>query len=135
MTQTRSLSNAAAATPLPVRRASVWFGILAGPVAWTLQGLLGWFFGERICTSMSIGGVRTTMGAIGVIAFAAAAAGAMAGWRNLRQAAGSHPAHTEAWDLAEFMSLAGLLVSSVFALGIFWAALPALMLSHCGHVR
>jgi hypothetical protein len=118
------------------RAASLWFGILVGPAAWMVQELLGWFFGERVCGAMSIAGVRTTLAVISVAALAAAVAGAMTGWRNLRRAtAGGRPLQTEGADRVEFMSMAGVLVSSVFALGIVWASLPAVMLNQCGHTR
>lgn len=116
--------------------AALWFGILAGPAAWTMQGLLAWFFGQRICASMSIGGVRATLAAVSVGALAVAGAGAATGWRNLRRAnPGGQTVEVDPSDRVHFMALAGLLVSVVFIIGIFWAALPSVLLRQCGYVR
>jgi len=110
----------------------LWIGLLAAPLAWTLQGLLGWFVGARVCTSMSIGAVRLSVGIIGVIALAIAVAGFAVGLENWRTAnAASRPAA----DRVEFMSLGGLLVSSTFLVAIGWATLSAVLVSGCGGMR
>ena len=106
-----------------IDRRALWFGLLAAPAAWTIQGLLGWWAGERICGDLSIAGVRglTALGSM---------------WRAwLTTTSAPHPIHAEAWDRVEFMALGGFLVSSAFTLGIIWGALPSLMLSACGRAR
>jgi len=115
---------------------ALWFGLVAAPLAWTTQGLLGWFFGARVCASMTPGSVRVTLGIISLIALAIAIAGIGAGLRNWRRASDApHPVHAEAWDRVEFMALGGVLVSSAFTLGIFWAGLSSAFLFTCGRVR
>jgi hypothetical protein len=110
----------------------LWIGLLAAPVAWSVQGLLGWFFGARVCTSMSIGAVRLTVGLIGVAALVVAVGGFTVGLENWRTAsADPRPAA----DRVEFMSLGGLLVSSTFLVAIVWACLNALLLNGCGGMR
>jgi len=116
-----------------VPEARLWFGILAAPVAWVAQGALGWFFGYRVCTSMSIAAVRTTLGVISVLAIAITVAGLMTGWRNWRQTDGD--VGIEAWDRVAFMSLAGVFVSASFLVGSIWAGLTPVLLNSCGGMR
>jgi hypothetical protein len=111
----------------------LWFGILAAPTAWVAQGGLGWFFGNRICTTMSIESVRLVIGAISVLAIAAAAWGLSTAWHNWQRAGDQRS--FEAWDRVAFMSMAGVLVSASFLIGTVWAGLTPLMLGACGGMR
>jgi hypothetical protein len=110
----------------------LWFGLVAAPLAWIVQGLCGWLFGSRVCTQMSIGGARTVLGVLSVVAIATALGGIVVGLANWRTATREQIA---AEDRVEFMSLGGLLVSSVFLLGIFWASLNAVFVNVCGGIR
>ncbi len=110
----------------------LWFGLLAAPAAWSVQGLLGWFFGARICTEMSIGGVRTVVGLIGIAAIAVSVVALAVGIGNWRTATAETDA---AENRIEFMSLGGVLVSGAFILATFWATLNAVFISVCGGVR
>jgi hypothetical protein len=40
--------------PATTAECNLWFPILAAPASWIAQGGLGWFFGCRVCTSMSV---------------------------------------------------------------------------------
>jgi hypothetical protein len=112
--------------------ARLWFGLVAAPAAWAVDGLLGWFFGAQICTAMSIATVRIIVGVLGLAALAVAAAGLSVGVANWRVAAGEP---RPAADRVEFMSLGGVLVSTAFVIGIFWAALNPLFIGVCGGMR
>ena len=119
-----------------IDRRALWFGLLAAPAAWTIQGLLGWWAGERICGDLSIAGVRGLTALGSMLALIVALAGVATAWRAwLTTTSAPHPIHAEAWDRVEFMALGGFLVSSAFTLGIIWGALPSLMLSACGRAR
>jgi len=118
---------------LDVSEGRLWFGILAAPAAWIAQGALGWFFGYRICTSMSIASVRTTLGVISVLAIAVTVVGLITGWRNYRQSDGD--VGVDAWDRVAFMSLAGVFVSAAFLVGAIWAGLTPVFLDSCGGMR
>lgn len=113
--------------------ARLWFGLLAAPAAWTAQGLLGWFFGERICTSMSVPSVRLVIGIVSLAAVAVAAWGLLTAWRNWQQAGDRRS--VEAWDRMAFMSMGGILVSGAFVLGTVWAGLTPLLIDACGGMR
>jgi len=111
----------------------LWFGVLVAPAAWIAQGALGWFFGYRVCTSMSIAAVRTTLGVISVLAIAMTIAGLITGVMNWRQTDGD--VGVEAWDRVAFMSLAGVFVSASFLVASIWAGLTPVLLSSCGGMR
>jgi len=116
---------------VPERR--LWFPILVAPAAWIAQGGLGWFFGYRVCTSMSIVTVRSVLGVISVLAVATTLAGLFTAWRSWQQSDG--PAGVDAWDRVAFMSLAGVVVSASFLLGSIWAGLTPVFLGSCGGMR
>ncbi len=110
----------------------LWFGLLAAPAAWAIDGLVGWFFGARICTAMSIGAVRVTVGVLSLAALLVAAWGWIVGYDAWRRVA-SEP--RPAGDRVEFMALGGVLVSTAFVVGLFWAALNAVFIDVCGGMR
>jgi hypothetical protein len=114
----------------------LWFALLAPPAAWAVQGLLGWFFGERTCGGMTPASVRWTLFAISLLAFLVALAGITRGWSRWRARTTARDVMvTEAADRVEFMALGGFLVSSVFAVAIFWGGLSSAFLFDCGHIR
>lgn len=116
--------------PMPSR---LWFGLLAAPFAWTAQGALGWFFGGRICTSMSIPSVRLAIALVSLAAAALAAWGLLTAWRSWRQT--GDRGTFEARDRVAFMSMAGIFVSGSFLLGTLWAGLTPLLIDSCGGMR
>lgn len=132
----RTASTVHAPEIIPRAPGGAWFSLLAAPVAWSLQELFGWYFGARVCAALPLGGVRVVLGAASLVALAVSVWGALVGWRNLqRTSGGTTLLGTDANERVEFMSLAGLLVSSVFVLGIFWAGLSTVVLDVCGYVR
>jgi hypothetical protein len=110
----------------------LWFGLVAAPAAWTVQGLVGWFVGARICTQMSIGSVRAVGGVVGLAALLCALAAIVVGRDNWRRASAQGP---PAADRVAFLSLGGLFVSVSFAIGIVWALASPLVLDACGAAR
>lgn len=115
---------------------SLWFALLAPPAAWAVQGLLGWFFGERVCGAMTPGAVRLTVLAITVAALAVSLACAARGWRTWRlSSAVEDPTAADAHDRVEFMALGGLFISVVFTIGILWSGLSSAFLKECGRMR
>jgi hypothetical protein len=132
----RAASTVHAPEMIPRAPRGAWFSLLAGPVAWSLQVLFGWFFGARVCAALPLGGVRLVLGAVSLVSVAVAAWGALVGWRNFQRASGGASLlGSDANERVEFMSLSGFLVSAVFVLGTFWAGLSAALLHVCGYVR
>jgi hypothetical protein len=119
-----------------MRRLEVAFALLAAPAAWAVQGLLGWFFGERTCAQLAPSAVRWIVLLVSVVALLVAVAGISRGLTAWRRHAGAHGlAATDARDPVEFLAVGGVLVSSVFAIAIVWAGLSAAFLSDCGRMR
>jgi hypothetical protein len=132
----RTASTVHAPELIPRAPRGAWFALLAGPAAWSLQGLFGWFFGARVCAALPLPGVRLVLGAASLIALAVAAGGALVGWRNFQQESGGTALlGADANERVEFMSLAGLLDSSAVVVGFFWAGLSAVLVNVCGYVR
>ena len=115
---------------------SLWYGLLAPPTAWALQEWLGWFFGERTCGTLTPGAVRWIVLAISLVALAVALIGIPRGWNMWKARSGETDAiDSEHRDRIAFMAIGGVMVSTVFAIAIFWAGLSAAFLSDCGRMR
>ena len=109
-----------------------WFGLLAAPGAWIVEGLFGWGAGSRVCTAWSVATARLVIGAFSLVMLAFAAAGLLTGVRNWRTATAAPRA---AGDRVEFMSFGGVLVSTAFVIGIIWSGLVAVFIDECGRAR
>jgi hypothetical protein len=121
---------------MPGSALALWFPLIGAPAAWTIQGLIGWWSGERLCSAMSIATVRGLTVVVTLAALAVAVGGIVIAskmWQ--RSSPASHPMHTDATGRVEFMALGGVLVSSAFAIGIVWAGLSSVFLNACGRVR
>lgn len=122
------------AAAIPTAR--LWSGLLLAPAAWIAQGSLGWYFGYEACTDFGIGGARTSLLVLSLITLACALSGWWLAWTNWgRTVSERHPMRIKAWDRVEYMSAGGVLVSSIFSLGIVWAGLSPLLLHGCGGMR
>jgi hypothetical protein len=109
-----------------------WFGLLAAPSAWIVQGLFGWWMGARICGPSSIGTVRATLAIVGAVAMVVAVLGLTSSLREYRASGVVGSPHVESHAMLAF---GGVFVSAAFAVGILWAALSALFISVCGAMR
>jgi hypothetical protein len=115
---------------------TLWYPLLAPPAAWSIQELLGWFYGERICGTMSPAAVRWTVLAIGLAALAICISGCARGWRTWRGVTTAGGVlEADAHDRVEFIALGGFLVSTVFSIAVTWAALSSAFLFECGRMR
>ena len=122
-----------------ISRRRLWFGPLAGGVAFSLAGFTDWVISARACYigngylgSVPPGGVRWILAGVTFVLFALAIAGAVTSykdWQRLSQS--SDWIHSQAQGAAEFISLFGLFVSATMAYGIFWIGLPLIFLNIC----
>jgi hypothetical protein len=113
-------------------RTRLWFPLVAPPLAFGAEGAFGWWIGDRICTSLSIGSVRAIAGGVSVAMVVLAVAATVMGLGSYRAVSG----HTDvAGDRVEFMALGGVLVSIVFLIGLIWFALNPLFIRGCGGMR
>jgi len=108
-----------------------WYGLLVPPTAWAVQEWLGWYFGQRNCSTLEPASVRWILLAVTVAALAATLVGVGRGWHAWNDSAGD----TDHRERVDFMAFGGLLVSGVFAIAIVWAGLATAFLSGCGWMR
>lgn len=113
---------------------ALWFGILAGPIAWGLQVLIGYGVEEIACSPASqsdlLLGVSTETWIVGAhIAFTAimltALLVAFVCWRRTVAGDGS-PGRRAGW-----MAMAGIMVSALFLVVIVSGFMPAVFLGTC----
>lgn len=122
-------------------RGRLAFAVIAPPLAWSAQGLLGWYFSSHACDRggpswgpLSEGGVRTLLFAMSLAALALTLAALWTGYRGWRRlhAAGPGDGMRES---AAFLAAVGVMAGTALAIGIFWATLPSLLVHVCGAVR
>ena len=131
--------------PIPAERLEsgkplrVWYGILAAPTAWVALSGLNWWIESRACADGTSGwgplssvGVRALLlgtGAAAIVAGALGLAGSRRAWKDLSP----RPAITDAYayGVAEYLAIAGVLISAVFLLAMVWTALTAVMVEVC----
>lgn len=119
--------------------APVWFAIVAGPVAWALQLLVGWWIEAWSCTPTSVQTWSPDTGrwlqfGVGLVCLAVTLAALAAGIAAWRRSANTGTL-TRTTARPDFMAATAVLVSGVFALAIAWSGLAALMLPTCATVR
>ncbi len=113
----------------------LWFGVLAGPVAWSLQILIGYNLEEIACNpgsqTQQLAGAEIEPVAVWLTL--AAGALALAGvlvsfscWRRVRAAQDSTPG-----GRAEWMAWAGIVTSGLFAFWILLALFVPGFLATC----
>lgn len=110
--------------------------VAAPPLAWSAQGLLGWYIAARACQlgNLSTIGVRLLLLAVSVLALAITVVALLTARHDLRRLADS-AAGTPLQESAEFLSSAGFLIATALAVGIVWAGLPAFLVHVCGEMR
>lgn len=132
-------ANLFPAEPRPLRQASLWYGFAAAPFAWVLQGLVGVILSAEACPAGVAGwqilrqpGVRVGLAAITLCLLAVAISAGVASFHNWQRLSGRREfVHAEGTAREAFMALGGVLISTVFSLGIVWASIPILMLQIC----
>jgi hypothetical protein len=113
----------------PTPRAA-WYALIAPPLAWALQEWLGWYFGQRTCSSLTPPSVRWILLGVSAAALAASLYGVAGVWTMSRDIV--DPDHRERVD---FLSFGGLLVSGIFSIAIVWGGLSTAFLAGCGVIR
>jgi hypothetical protein len=136
-------ANLFPAEPRRLPQASLWFGFAAAPFAWALQGLVGVILSAEACPAGVAGweilrqpGVRVGLAAITLCLLAVAVSAGVTSFHNWRRLSGQREfAHAEGTAREAFVALGGILISTVFSLGIVWASIPILMLQICERAR
>jgi hypothetical protein len=100
----------------------LWFGILAGPLAWTTQVIVAPDLAEVLCYSGAEGSGRGQVYGIDIQIFIVA----LRCSRALRATEDSTTARRASW-----MARAGILVSALFALATVIGFIPVFLLESC----
>jgi hypothetical protein len=116
-------------------RPALRFALVAAPCAWTAQGLIVWWIGERLCRPLPVGTARGLVAATSIVALAIALAGIVVGLRQRRHVHAAGDRTAPAGSVAEFAAMAAVFISAAFAVGIAWAGLSSVWLSGCGAMR
>ena len=126
-------------TPAVTQR-RLWYATTAAGIAWIVQGLSGWIIGDSACNGGRLvwpaAEIKAILIAIGVIAFCVAISGgwiAYRSWRALSQVREFKEA--EGRRRPEFMAFAGVFISTIFTIAIFWATLIPIILGPCSATR
>lgn len=136
-------ANTYPAEPHRLPQKSLWFGFGAAPIAWAIQGLVGVMVSAQFCPANTPGwaimgetGVRIVLGIITLCLLAVAISAGVTSFRNWRLLAGHRElVHAEGINREAFMSLGGVLISTVFTVALLWAGIPIVMLSVCERGR
>jgi hypothetical protein len=105
-----------------VRRA-LWFGLLAAPLAWSLQELLGYGLSANACgATRAIGTAETVVAVAALLVAGAALVVARSSARRVGAEGGSDG----------FMAAGGTLVSGLFLFGIVMNLAGYLLVPSCG---
>ena len=109
---------------------ALWFGMLAAPLAWSTEELVGYFIASRVCNmKSSVGAMSVALttspwfAGLSFVTYVVAFAGlwiAIANWRRTREEHGGSGHHL--LELGEgrtrFMSMWGLLASIAAVIGL-----------------
>jgi hypothetical protein len=126
----------------PVANARLWAGVLLAPAAWSVAELLGYFLVARACDREPAAGMAhagITQGVVAIVLGIIAIVGLAIAISNLRRVGDvggrEMPGVPTARGRARFMALAGVVMSSLFVLGIVFFALPPLFVNWCNQAR
>jgi hypothetical protein len=122
--------------PADVPPGRLWTGVLLAPAAWITQGSLGWYFGYQACAGLGVAGARTALMVLSLVCLGFALVGGWVAWSSWGLTATErHPLDVKGWDRVEYMAAGGVLISSIFVIGIVWGGLSPVLLNECGGMR
>jgi hypothetical protein len=123
--------------PAPVSTRALWFGLLAAPLAWSVQLVAGYALSAQSCFPGGVpraepiaGGVGILVVLIGMMELVVGIGGllvAVSSWR-----AGRRGPDDEVGSRVRFMALGGILMSAVFVAGIVMATISPFLIGPCG---
>lgn len=126
----------------PVANARLWAGVLLAPAAWSVTELLGYVLVARACDRVPNGSVAhagIVQDVVAVVLGIIAIVGLVIAISNLRRVGDGGdremPGVPTVRGRARFMALAGVVMSSLFVLGIVFFALPPLFVNWCNQAR
>jgi hypothetical protein len=135
--------NTYPAEPHRLPQGRLWYGFSAAPAAWAIQGLVGVIVSSQVCPAdvsnwglLGQGGIRLLLGVVTLCALVVAISAGVISFQSWQRLAGGRELiHAPARTREAFMSVGGVLISTVFTLGILWAGIPLIMLQICARAR
>lgn len=117
---------------------ALWFGLLAGPLVWSLLSIANYALDAQSCRPAEMelaqpvfAGVRPLAGIltlIGVAIVVGALVVAVRSWKRSRDASAPHDA---VWSRVHFMALAGIITSAVFLEAIVLHGIGVIVIPAC----
>src|SRR5256885_14838892 len=101
--------------------ARLWFGILAGPIAWAIDEVIGYTATAHECST----GSRALLHGLTIVALATCLSGALSAWSARPNIESEESNRTDA------MAIAGTVLSIAFALVVIATAIPKWILNPC----
>lgn len=121
----------ATATASEISRASLWFGLLGGAIAWTIHFMLAYTIAEFGCVSglgqrsyWNISLVAWLELAVTAVASSVAAAATAVAYRNQVCLLSISPTTTNSVDVEQYTARAGLFTSGIFSFVILFESIP-----------
>ena len=107
---------------------ALWFGVLAGPIAWLVQMETNYILAQLVCSRAS----EVALHLISLSALLLAAAGGFTAWRLWQRSGREWPGESGGiLPRSRFMAVLGLLMSSQFFLVILAQEIPSLFFKPC----
>lgn len=120
---------------------TLWFGMFASPIIWSLHLLIGYSVAEAACmtnmfdfTVLGVGGLLAFLIALTVLALGGIIWNAWWSYRSWRHYQALSPEEEfplQAFDRDEFLALSGLLLSGIFFFLLLINLYPFLVLRPC----
>lgn len=127
-----------------VPRKRLWFGFAAAAAAWAVHGLGSFLISWSACRAGSDSGfaaeageVRGLLLGLTAVLLAVVILAWTVSFRNWRQVFAARQqqvpplTESEGRQRDEFLALGGILISTVFVVGIFWGTVPLFLLDVC----
>jgi hypothetical protein len=121
-------------------QARLWFGVVAGAVAFTIQEFACFQIAIQACKDEHLGawgpldpaGVRWVLGGISMFMLLITIWGGIVSYRNWRAMSEQRRLlRAEGKNRESYMALFGLFANISFAIGIIWAGIPMAILNTC----
>lgn len=129
-----------AVPPNRISQGRLWFGVVAGAVAFTIQEFACFQIAIQACKDEHLGawgpldpaGVRWVLGGISIFMLLIAIWGGIVAYRNWRVMSEQRRLlRAEGMNRESYMALFGLFTNISFAIGIIWAGIPMAILNTC----
>lgn len=126
----------------PISSRRLWFGFVAGAVAWVSLGCIDILINWRACMHQEDYGIpdphplaRILIGVVALLLLTIAIGAGSISWSNWRRLSTRPLLEGEAVDRNQFVALIGVIVSLTLGMGIVWLAIPPLFLDICWRAR